>query len=127
MSYKFDVDIPRFPTKKNSLVICLNKTTGRRFLKPSSEADAVLKLIAWAAKSAIPRVLVGDLRVSIGVYGRLRDLDNVCGSVFDALELSGRIKNDRQICELSAKRLTHDPRKTGCTVSIEEIPVAHES
>ena len=123
MSYTFDVNIPKFPTKKNSLVICLNKTTGRRFLQPSSEAKAVLETIAWAAKAAIPRMLTGDLRVKIGVYGKRRDIDNVACTVFDALELSGKIKNDRQVVDLRVKRM--DPelftRTTGCTILVEEV------
>tara|TARA_Y100000310_G_C20519584_1_gene732981 strand:- start:472 stop:831 length:360 start_codon:yes stop_codon:yes gene_type:complete len=119
MSYAFDIE-GAFPTKKNSYIICRDVTKGRRFIMPSPKAKAAVELIAWKARQAIPHDIDGPIKVSVGVFGRRRDLDNVCGSVMDGLELSGRIGDDRQVDELHAKRIKGS-RKDGCVVAVEEL------
>ena len=87
---------------------------------PSPQAKVGLELIALAAKRAIPRKIDGPIKVSVDVFGRRRDLDNVCGSVLDGLELSGKIDNDRQVNELHARRID-SARKTGCVVRVQRL------
>ena len=107
----------KIPSKKNSYRVRFSKQfwtavmrisphvkmKGSYWIGPSKEVEQIEQIIAWIAKSEIKKDLAGRLEVSV-ITGTRHDLDNLLGVIFDGLEKSGRIKNDRQIDRLTVER-----------------------
>lgn len=81
-----------------------NKPLSLYWIDTRSEVKQSERLLAWAAKMAIPVPIRGPVMVCIKT-GQRNDLDNLCGSIFDALQLSGRIENDKQIVRAEIERV----------------------
>ena len=137
MKYSFRADVKIY-SKKNKYeihfakhfwsqiagIVSAMKNAYKRANKPLSlywidtrpEVKQAEQLLAWAAKRAIPAPIRGPVMLCIRT-GQRNDLDNLCGSIFDALELSGRIANDKQIIRAEIERV---PDFKGLEIAIIE-------
>ena len=110
----------KIPSKKNSYRVRFSKQfwtavmriaphvkmKGSYWIGPSKEVEQIEQIIAWIAKSEIKEDLTGPVEMAV-VTGTRHDFDNLLGVIFDGLEKSGRIKNDRQIDRLTVERSKH--------------------
>jgi len=133
--YYYDRVIP----KKNNLHIKRNTRTGTPFIGPTREQKECAKMVAHESRQAViyrvsgsllPMYVSGAAIESIKancIYGRTKlqeltgklwceinysgkaDLDNMSTTILDSLQLSGKIKNDRQIDELRIRRIKIKP------------------
>jgi Holliday junction resolvase RusA-like endonuclease len=122
----------KIPSKKNSYRVRFSKpfwsaviriaphvkVKGSYWIGPSKEVEQVEQIIAWVARSQIKRDLKGRVEVRV-VTGTKHDLDNLIGVIFDGMEKSGRIKNDRQIDRLIVER---SKKIEGVEVTIRPLP-----
>jgi Holliday junction resolvase RusA-like endonuclease len=107
----------KIPSKKNSYRVRFSrpfwsavmriaphvKVKGSYWIAPSKEVEQIEQIIAWITRAEIKKDLTGPLEVAV-VTGTRHDLDNLLGVIFDGMEKSGRIKNDRQIDRLTVER-----------------------
>lgn len=91
--------------KKNSYVI--RRSRGKVWIAPSREVQEAQKalsiqiMVAYRAAGWVPT----DAPVAFsGECDPRGDLDNALGIIFDALQKSGVIRNDNQICGVHWKR-----------------------
>ena len=129
-AYSFEIQ-EAIPSKKNQMEVKWNPRAFRAvvqilqhfpkpwfWVSPKKAVGEAEELIAWKAKGSIKKELAGEVKCSIWIQGKRQDIDNVVGAVFDGLEQSGRIKNDRQIEELHVYR--HGPG-VGIRVEVQEV------
>lgn len=95
------------PTKKNNYRI--SKNGG--FYKPKKITDWTEYALWEIKKQKIPKI-AGKLTVRIIFYmKRDRDIDNAITSIFDLLQESGVIDNDKNIFSIEAiKQKTNEPK-----------------
>ena len=74
------------------------------WIGPSSEVKQAQTLIAFYVKRILEDDTDGPVRVTIWMKGHM-DLDNGLKACLDAIQLSGRVKNDKQCAELHVYRL----------------------
>ena len=142
MSYRFQLPDIAIPSKKNGYRIRFNPSFWRQiaaivhgftsfenrwgcrvgrsllyWIDSAPEVKQAEQMIAWAAKSEIARDLAGHIRLTVNIRGRA-DTDNVLGVIFDGLQASGRIANDRQIKQVVVNWI--GPGRGG-DVEVEEI------
>lgn len=91
------------------------------WIDSTPEVKQTEQLIALAAKTAIRTTFAGPVRLQVTFRGK-NDLDNALGVIFDGLQQSGVITNDRQI-----RRLVVDfdeARTTGFDLTLSPLDEA---
>ena len=106
---------PRVLSAVSQVLPYLKGVKRRWWIGPSKAVREAEQLLAWEFKRAIPRDLVGPVSLEVVLGGRRQDVDNVLGCVLDALELSGRIPDDRVVEEARVRR---DPGLKGVRVRV---------
>lgn len=109
------------PSMKNSRRILRQKGSGRPFSAKSEESvryvgDFCLQVPPEAANGA----LTGPLRTHVSVWYRSERSDLDCALVYDCLQASGVIRNDRQIIEKHEYRHV-DKKNPRVEITIEEL------
>ena len=113
------------PSKKNSLISIVNKSTGRPMVFPSSDykkwekaAAAFLRLQANSAKitGTVPPCTV-DIIYQI-TNKRKWDLSNKTESVMDALVVAGILEDDNRMCVQDLRMRWFDSVQDGVKISL---------
>lgn len=95
----------------------LNQRT--EWIGPGPGIEEFEQLVGWTAKGCFHgEQLTGKLKIEIRYSGRA-DLDNVCGCIFDGLQKSGVIKNDRQFDKVVVVRIPSEGY--GAEIRISEL------
>jgi Holliday junction resolvase RusA-like endonuclease len=94
-----DIDGKLTP-KKNRLTVRRSGT--KTWIAPDNRAKADQAALAWELRSKLPR-FTGAVSVSLRLpHGTRADLDNLLGGLFDALQTSGIVENDKCITRVEA-------------------------
>lgn len=114
-------------TKKNSLRIAKNKTTGKRFVMQSKQSNNWAVRAVWQIKAqARGQAFTGPVNMAAVVYRQVAagDLLNYLAAVSDALEAAGVVENDRLIVQLDGCRLDKDADRPRVEVTLTAMEAA---
>lgn len=114
--FKCIIDLDRFPIKKNSKEIFMNRSTGKRFISTNNKAKVLIdklnaKLLTEKLKQRIDTINY-DVNIQMqfffpkSVYftkqgkrsSKVADLSNLYQAIEDSLQKVGILQNDSLIC-----------------------------
>ncbi len=118
---------PWFDRAGNPGVILKRKSEYRCAIRISGEGKKYHLLVNQAVKKKGAPKYTGRIQIVIWVITpdkKLRDLDNLCKALLDALESAGVFENDSQIDDLNIRRHGYSKSNAGILVQVNNYPYA---